>query len=332
MRKIWDAYLTGALDMVWVVDKYGDVVWFIQGKASNSAVQQLHLTSYLEGTLEMIQEVCHTALGLKTGFTLSGASEQWCSITRQYEKLRQLQQHNGGSDLHYIVRDSAEHHDSGQNREMFIPSQLAESLAAHLEAGRQQPFFEELSVLSEKALHCASVHRAAEAYYSVALVLYTVMNRIGMTEQTEAFNKLLQLKEHSSMKDAFAYVRITAETIFQHKKLKERDRATQVIDRICQYIDDHLSEDLSLVRLAELHYFNPSYLSRFFKQEKGVNLSEYIDRCRVRKAKELLQSQELMIREVAAAVGYEAAHSFTRFFKKVTGLTPQEYRDSYISS
>ncbi|WKL05225.1 helix-turn-helix transcriptional regulator [Paenibacillus amylolyticus] len=58
----------------------------------------------------------------------------------------------------------------------------------------------------------------------------------------------------------------------------------------------------------------------------GINVSEFIDDCRIRKAKELLQNTNLMVREVALQVGYEAAHSFTRLFKKITGMTPQEYQ------
>lgn len=130
------------------------------------------------------------------------------------------------------------------------------------------------------------------------------------------------------MKEAAAYLRELAGRLFELKHRSEIARASSVIDRICRYIETHLEEDLSLVRLAEINYFNPSYLSRFFKQESGMNLSEYIDGCRLKKAKELLRNGELKIREVAGSVGYEAAHSFTRFFKKSTGLTPQEYRDS----
>ena len=61
-----------------------------------------------------------------------------------------------------------------------------------------------------------------------------------------------------------------------------------------------------------------------------MKLSEYIEQCRITKAKELLANHELKVREVALAVGYEAAHSFTRFFKKTTGLSPQEYREQLI--
>lgn len=114
------------------------------------------------------------------------------------------------------------------------------------------------------------------------------------------------------------------------KRSNEEERANIVVQSLCNYIKSNLEKDLTLVRLAELHHFNPSYLSRFFKQEMGINLSEYIDDSRIRKAKELLMNQELMVREVALQVGYESAHSFTRLFKKQTGMTPQEYRETLL--
>lgn len=97
---------------------------------------------------------------------------------------------------------------------------------------------------------------------------------------------------------------------------------------ICVYINDHLEEDLSLVRLSKRFHFNPSYLSRLFKQECGVNLSAYIEDARVRRAKELLAKEEFKVLEIGCRVGYESPHSFTRFFKKVTGVSPQEYREA----
>ncbi|MNY53294.1 Arabinose operon regulatory protein [compost metagenome] len=75
-------------------------------------------------------------------------------------------------------------------------------------------------------------------------------------------------------------------------------------------------------------HFNPSYLSRLFKQESGINLSEYIDDVRIEKAKGMLTSEEMKIAEVGARVGYETPHSFTRFFKKKIGMTPLEYREA----
>lgn len=82
-----------------------------------------------------------------------------------------------------------------------------------------------------------------------------------------------------------------------------------------------------MTRLAELVHHSPTYLSRTYRRLTGATLFEYIADRRMNEAKRLLADGKLKIHEIAAAVGYESAPHFTRFFKKQFGLTPQEYRD-----
>ncbi|WP_169082551.1 helix-turn-helix domain-containing protein [Paenibacillus sp. PL91] len=328
-RTVWDSYLMDHADSIGIVDRHDDLMWFIQPSREASGKQSGDFIRYMEGVLELVQEACLTSLGLEITLTISGASCDWMAVTQQYERLRQLQQLKIGDGISMILRDRDENMDGFGGKEAFVPSRKAEIMAAHLEAGRADEFHADWDQFSRAALqYNEHAQRSIEAYYSVALMLYSCLNRLGLQNRLDDHGKLMRLDCHASMKDGFAYLKQTAEAIFRYKQSDERDRTSQVIDRISQYIDEHLSEDLSLVRLAEIHYFNPSYLSRFFKQERGINLSEYIDTCRARRAKKLLRDNDLKVREVAVSVGYEAAHSFTRFFKKVTGMTPQEYRDS----
>ncbi|MDQ0113710.1 response regulator transcription factor [Paenibacillus harenae] len=113
--------------------------------------------------------------------------------------------------------------------------------------------------------------------------------------------------------------------------LVSMQRKEGVMGQIKSFVRGHLAEELSLVRLAEIAHFNPSYLSRLFKQECGINLSDYIDEVRIGRAKELLEYDNEKIYEIGRAVGYETPHSFTRFFKKMTGMSPQEYRESSLN-
>jgi len=328
-RMIWDSLLKDHVKSIGIVDRHGDLMWFIQPGSESGGKPAVDFACYIEGVLELIQEACLSSLKLEITLTISGASCDWTAVTQQYERLRRLQQLRIGTGICMILRDHDENMDGFSGKEAFVPSRKAEIMAAHLEAGRAEEFYSDWEQLSRVALlHNEQAQRSIEAYYSVALILYSCLNKLGLQSRLDDHGKLMRLDCHASMKEGFEYLKQTAEAIFQYKMSDERDRTSQVIDRICQYIDDHLREDLSLVRLAEIHYFNPSYLSRFFKQERGINLSEYIDTCRARKAKELLYDNDLKVREVAVSVGYEAAHSFTRFFKKVTGMTPQEYRDS----
>ena len=111
---------------------------------------------------------------------------------------------------------------------------------------------------------------------------------------------------------------------------QEKEKRTQdVIGFIQKHINDNIriQDELTLIRLADLVHFNPSYLSRLFKQEVGMNISDYISDIRVKKAKQMLENPNMKVNAVAEALGYGTATNFTRFFKKMTNMTPQEYRE-----
>ena len=328
-RVIWNSYLSEVTRHTGITVKHGDLLWFLQLSPNAEVKYNEHLSRYLEGTLELIQESCRETLGLTIAYTVSGASCEWRDITRQFERLHQLQQMKIGDGISMLLIDrvNALAFDDVRDRTIRLNHRV-ENLAAHLEAGREERFFETFNEIANGIHACESLEQASEMYYTIALVLLSYVNRWYLLGQINNYGKLMRLDEHSSMKEGVQYLEKLAIRIFEVKKFDEKERSSDVIERICVHIQNHLGEDLSLVRLAELNYFNPSYLSRFFKQERGINLSEYIDNCRTVKAKELLKDEELKIREVALCVGYEAAHSFTRFFKKTTGMTPQEYREA----
>jgi two-component system response regulator YesN len=73
--------------------------------------------------------------------------------------------------------------------------------------------------------------------------------------------------------------------------------------------------------------YNPSYVSRFFKQATGTNLFEFINKARIGKAKELLEEGSRPIQEIAKAAGFDSPQYFATAFKKTTGMTPNEYRN-----
>ncbi|TFE27503.1 response regulator transcription factor [Cohnella luojiensis] len=328
-ERIWNSCLSEQARYVGNIDKHGDNVWFLQPSQHAAEKFDSHFIRYLEGTLELVQETVLIALGLTTVFAVSGASNAWEAITPQYERLRQLQQLKHSEGISVIITDRIDQPEASEIKGTHSISQKAEIMAAHIEADRKVKFDECLDEVTTRLSQAdANVQQTIEAYYSIALVLFSYINRWGLHRQICDCGKLMRLDNHLSIKEAFQYLSQIADSIFSIKRLDEKDRASGIIDQICQFIHDHLSEDLSLVRLAEINYFNPTYLSRFFKQERSINLSEYIDRCRIKKAMELLRDGDLKVREVAVSVGYEAAHSFTRFFKKETGMTPQEYRDT----
>lgn len=84
--------------------------------------------------------------------------------------------------------------------------------------------------------------------------------------------------------------------------------------------------ELSVQVMADSFAVNPSYLSRIFKQEMGINLVEYMTKLRIHRAVVLLETTDLLIYEIADKVGYKSQHYFCAAFKKVLGVAPTEYR------
>ncbi len=89
VRAIWEHHLSNQLNSIGVVDRYGDILWFIQPHQTN---RQQDLLKYLEGTLELIQEEGLDSVGVNLQFTLSNEIKNWETVSYQYERLRQLQQ------------------------------------------------------------------------------------------------------------------------------------------------------------------------------------------------------------------------------------------------
>ena len=103
---------------------------------------------------------------------------------------------------------------------------------------------------------------------------------------------------------------------------------TETMEYVKTYILEHLGEDLSLQKLSDAVYYNPSYLSRIFKQSTGEALSDFIINARIDKAKKLLRETRLKIYEVSQQAGFESVIYFNRMLKKKTEVSPKVYRQS----
>lgn len=107
---------------------------------------------------------------------------------------------------------------------------------------------------------------------------------------------------------------------------REPDMATKAV----AYMKEHYSSpELTMAALADELSISPVTMSVEFKNRMGVNPSDYLGIIRMEKAKELLKTTTLKVKDVSVAVGYEDEHVFMRRFKKYVGKTPGQYREEY---
>lgn len=98
--------------------------------------------------------------------------------------------------------------------------------------------------------------------------------------------------------------------------------------RMKEYLDIHISENVSLKELAELVFLSESQVVRRFKRDLGVTPHEYSLHLKLEEAKKLLNNTRFMVREIAEYLGFCDEHYFSCIFKKKVGKTPLEYRNS----
>jgi AraC family transcriptional regulator len=96
--------------------------------------------------------------------------------------------------------------------------------------------------------------------------------------------------------------------------------------RVVEFVEEHLAEEISLAALAELVDLSLYHFARAFTQSFGAPPHRYHMARRMDRAKSLLQRPTLSVTEIGARIGFRETSSFTRAFRKFTGLTPTEYR------
>lgn len=113
------------------------------------------------------------------------------------------------------------------------------------------------------------------------------------------------------------------------QKISE-NRDERVISSITRYMQEHLSEEISLSVLADEFHLNPQYISQLFKNEIGVGFLAYLTNIRIEKAKKLLLSTALSVTEISSLAGYSDYRVFTKVFKKTEGVTPSQFRREFL--
>jgi two-component system response regulator YesN len=202
---------------------------------------------------------------------------------------------------------------------------------ALLEAGKRNELNERLNQVFVRMKQEAADYRDLEAiYYGLVHTVYTVFQRKKIPME-EVYTSGDWRDVHSITKSlvrieiwATNFLRTALDHLSDHSK-----DVSSVINKVIQFIDRRLSDDFNREDVAAHVYLNSAYLSRLFKKETGMSLSDYITDERVKKAKMLLEKSNMKISDVALQVGYVHFSHFSKMFKRSTGLAPHEFRRKF---
>ncbi|MCG8502421.1 MAG: AraC family transcriptional regulator [Firmicutes bacterium] len=137
-------------------------------------------------------------------------------------------------------------------------------------------------------------------------------------------------KRTGYMSVIFGYLNVLLGKLFRQihmdTKIDLRQNVTQVADSVLCYIEKNYKNKITLNELATKSFYNPSYFGSIFKKCYGMTPFQYINKTRIKKAIEFLDTTGMSIDEVMCSVGYSDKKHFYSLFKQSTGLTPGQYR------
>lgn len=200
-----------------------------------------------------------------------------------------------------------------------------------LEQGRKDDFFSSFMGIYNDMIQIKNRHYypAIEIFQSLSAMYLSYINRKNLIEKLAfkiALNGLFQVYEFENWKEAFDYLKKLGECIFEEIDTLQGNKNNEFIEKIKQFIQKNLGDNLSLTYIAQHLNYNPSYVSRLFKQLEGRNLSEYINECRMEYAKKRLRETQDTIAAIAEKCGFESSQYFSATFKKYCQMTPGDYR------
>lgn len=109
---------------------------------------------------------------------------------------------------------------------------------------------------------------------------------------------------------------------------KNEQHDKMLFDKVISFMKEHYKYDIKLENLASITFFSRNYFCRKFKECTGMTVFEYIQKLRIEEACKLLKTTNMKIIDISAAVGYNDQKYFSRLFKRHTGKSPSEYRNS----
>ena len=113
------------------------------------------------------------------------------------------------------------------------------------------------------------------------------------------------------------------------KFLIKEKKTSPRLAKMMTYIEEHLTEKIELVQVADHVNLSRTYASAIFKKELGITISEFILRERMLEAKRMLRDTDLTVAAIADRLAFCSQSYFTKNFTETEGMTPVEYRRQY---
>ncbi|MEK3823405.1 response regulator [Paenibacillus sp. FSL K6-1558] len=294
---------------------YALVLHFADILSEQAIVQEIHQL------LEHVQDTIRHYFNCTVSFGISSVNGGYDSLPRQYAEAKRALQRK------FITGPGQQHQGTGRADRSSVLVRIEQirnhkairELLPPLKQKEYDQFLEEI----EGGL--------CEERKTLELTIYQFIQWINThvydhnNEKTLLVSMTEELETCDTLPDMLDRILVYMSTLVEliRKRLQMSDEITRAIE----YIKRHYTENISLQMVADHVGLSPGYLSNLFRKELQITYIDYVNRYRIERAKELLAQSQMRSFDVPALVGFSPEYTyFSKVFKKITGLNPNEYR------
>lgn len=292
----------------------------------------------LRSLLEDFQDRLYQSLHYDTQIILYPWEAEWEELCGVYGKLYDHCHAEGRGQLQSMLikydPEAATNQGSGSDR---AGEQACDELKYDLNRCDFSEYVRKLEEIRREDCFQGSLRsnlRANTCYMSIAVMLVEFIEQNGLKKEVSekiALPGLFRLEGYRSWEEAFQFLDKVNRAVFTAVEKNKENKRQKTMRAVKEYIQENLSQNLTLFSISQKVCYNEAYISRIFKQHEGIGIFEYIANQRVAYAKGLLLGTELSIQEIAARSGFNTSQYFSVVFKKKLGTTPAEYRNLHKS-
>ncbi|MBP1960897.1 helix-turn-helix domain-containing protein [Paenibacillus aceris] len=287
-----------------------------------------------ENVSKLMENVCHTInqrFQIVSDCGIGGFCDRVTTISRSYEQAREV--------LFALVRsqkDGLQWFDElpAALNDYHYPQDIEGRLMNVAMAGEQ----EEVTRILQ-ALYIENFEKRHLSQTVIRLFIselwgnhVKLLRQLGMQAE-DVYTQIQRIDgaEHSyeSLQQHFAAICLSYSKICQHVMEQRSNRNIELLDHIRMMLQkDFSNKALCLDDAADRLRVSKVYLSQFFKDQTGINFSDYLEQLRMERAKHLLKNSDFAIQEIADQVGYASSNTFCRAFKRLHGVSATVYQRS----
>jgi len=304
-----------------VVDFGSDHLVVIVGSASSSSSPDPELTQELK---ELRRQVAGY-VKLDVTIAESEARRVHDDLRKVYDDMNELTLFKfvSGDDKIYIEQDFERYADL----QAPIEEAVHESLIQTIRGGKEE---KALTMLDELFVRLQTM-KYTECQFQLKLLLFAIVKSFSKMTSIQSVEGIEHhLRQFSTLADVREWLKEeTGRIIRLLSDRKGFNRKEKLIEEIIEYVRYHIHDPmLSVEEIADHVALTGKYVRHLFHEQYGMPLSNFILNERIGKVKELLEQTSLQVTDIAEQSGFQTKSHFFTAFKKATGMTPTQYRDS----